>query len=224
MQALPKRARAERTWTSLSCLRSGGGREPLLGGGIRLRSSFVPRDPEPISGKMTVAPHEGWLDLDECGQRSFCLADALHPLLEPLFHAGQRPVKASMTVHMCKWPCPSCRKSTPVFWVPNNLQLSSDPLREAHRRWKSRVGKYLSKVERARPATVLGLAPTTGKRVFLSADGMKLGNPNARSSFHGDGSLTWSILVDPEHRPSLATVWLGSTISVASERDGEARS
>lgn len=184
----------------------------------------MPHDPEPISGKMTVAPHEGWLDLDECGQRSFYLADALHPLLEPLFHAGQRPVKASMTVHVCKWPCPSCRKSTPVFWVPNNLQLSSNLLREAHRRWKSRVGKYLSEVERARPATVLGLAPTTGKRVFLSADGMKLGNPNARSSFHGDGSLTWSILVDPEHRPSLATVWLGSTISVASERDGEARS
>ncbi|KAK1545798.1 hypothetical protein CPAR01_03300 [Colletotrichum paranaense] len=108
-----------------------------------------------------------------------------------------------------------CAKSTPVFWVPNNSQLSSNLLREAHRRWKSRVGKYLSEVERARPATVLGLAPTTGKRVFLSADGMKLGNPNARSSFHGDGSLTWSILVDPEHRPSLATVWFGSTISVA---------
>ncbi|KAK1467669.1 hypothetical protein CCUS01_07200 [Colletotrichum cuscutae] len=108
-----------------------------------------------------------------------------------------------------------CRKSTPVFWIPSNAQLSSNLLREAHRRWKSRVGKYLSEVERARPATVLGLAPTTGKRVFLSADGMKLGNPNARSSFHGDGSLTWSILVDPEHQPSLATVWFGSTTSVA---------
>lgn len=183
----------------------------------------MPHDPEPSSGKMTVAPHERWLDLADCGQRGSCLADALHSLLEPLFHAGQRPVKASMTVHACKWPCPSCRGSTPVFWFPNNSQLSSNLLREAHRRGKSRVGKYLSEVERQPPATVLRLAPTTGKRVFLSADGMKLGNPNARSSFHGDGSLTWSILVDPEHRPSLATFWRGSTISVASERDGEAR-
>ncbi|KAK1633500.1 hypothetical protein BDP81DRAFT_473709 [Colletotrichum phormii] len=127
---------------------------------------------------MTVAPREGWLDLDEYGQRGFCRADTLHLLLEPLFHAGQRPVKVSLTV--------------PVSRHTDEGNLGSENI-------------YLN--SRERQATVLKLAPTTGKRAFLSADGMKLGKPNARSSFHGDGSLTWSILVDPEHRPSLATFW-----------------